>query len=219
MKTKSADKLKLRGSVWRPERQLLSTWIINMKCVVCVWDLSDHWTHHWAHNHRAEPATVFFPEALVFLINGLVWHLLLESGAFLFFLTVTVSDKLYHKLSGVQFTWITGDQWGHPIRSTNNGGVICKFNHRVWRVNRGAVVHKQCEVHWTQHTALWDTSTDGEGGGDVLTHSNLLWLACKEVYDPWAQRGAKAQSVQFCDQLVGMTVLNTELNSTNNILT
>ena len=58
------------------ERQLLSTWIINMSCVVCVWDLSDHWTHHRAHNHSVEPAAVFFPKALVFLINGLVWHLL-----------------------------------------------------------------------------------------------------------------------------------------------
>lgn len=61
---------------------------------------------------------------------------------------------------------------------------------------------KQCEEHWTQHTALWGTSSESEDEGDGLIYSNLLWLVFEEIHDPQAQGATKAQSVQFCDQLV-----------------
>lgn len=35
----------------------------NLSCVVCVWDLEDHWKHDQVHNHSGEPVTVFPPKA------------------------------------------------------------------------------------------------------------------------------------------------------------
>lgn len=35
----------------------------DLSCMVCVWDLEDHWKHDQVHNHSGEPVTVFPPKA------------------------------------------------------------------------------------------------------------------------------------------------------------
>ena len=71
------------------------------------------------------------------------------------------------------------------------------------------------EEEGAQHTALWDASVQGEGGGGAIVDPNSLRSVDQEVQNPAAERGVDVP--QFGDQSGG--VLNAELKSMDSILT
>ena len=59
------------------------------------------------------------------------------------------------------------------------------------------------EEEGAQHTALWDASVQGEGGGGAVVDPNRLRSVDQEVQYPVAEGGVYVKIPQFGDQSGG----------------
>ena len=66
----------------------------------------------------------------------------------------------------------------------NHCGILCRFNNDVRCTQTNAVMGKQGEEQRTQHTALWNTGVQGEGGGHMTAQSHRPGSVFQEVQDP-----------------------------------
>lgn len=72
----------------------------------------------------------------------------------------------------------------------------------IGRVDGGTVLSEQCEERGVWYTALGGSCVQDEGWGSLVPNPDLLQTVCQDIQHPCAQRGVKAQDVQFVHQLV-----------------
>lgn len=74
------------------------------------------------------------------------------------------------------------------VDEANHRCVVCKLGNGIGTMYRCAVVGAEGIEEWAQHTALWDTSVQGEGRGSVVFLTQQIW-AC------WLESPVSSQEI------------------------
>ncbi len=78
--------------------------------------------------------------------------------------------------------------------------VIRKLHYMAARVSRRAVIRQQSEQEGAQHTALWRSSAEGDGGGDGVVDPDSLRSIGQKIQNPVPQCRSQAKGGELLYQ-------------------